>query len=40
MVYSRFRKFFYVWRFDCSPAASQPVSSDAIMSLSFDWQAK
>ena len=40
MVYSRFRKAFYVWRFDCSPAASQPVSQDAIMSLSFDWQAK
>lgn len=38
MVYSRFRKSFYIWRFDCTAATSQPVAQEAIMSLPFDWQ--
>lgn len=40
MVYSRFRKSFYVWRFDCAATAVQPVPAEAIMSLPFDWQAQ
>src|SRR5206468_12090621 len=39
LVYSRFRKAFYVWHFDCNfNPSGDPVPSDAIMQLAFDYQ--
>ncbi len=36
LVYSTFRKAFYVWHFGCG-APPDPVPSDAILALAFDW---
>jgi photosystem II stability/assembly factor-like uncharacterized protein len=36
VVYSTFRKAFYVWHFSCGAGA--PVPTDAIMQYSFDYQ--
>ncbi len=38
VVYSKYRKAFYLWRFDCL-SGPDPVPADAIMSSQFDYQA-
>ena len=39
LIYSRFRKAFYIWHFDCTfDPSGDPVPADAIERLPFDWQ--
>jgi photosystem II stability/assembly factor-like uncharacterized protein len=38
LVYSSFRRMFYIWHFDCNFSGSDPVLSDAIMALDFDYR--
>lgn len=37
LAYSRFRKNFFIWHFDCA-TTPDPVPADGIMALRFDWQ--
>ncbi len=36
MIYSPFRKAFYVWHFDCDFSTADPIQPDSIMRLDFD----
>ena len=38
LAYSSFRNMLYVWHFDCNFSGSDPVLSDAIMALAFDYR--
>ena len=37
-TYSTFRNMLYIWHFDCNFSGSDPVLSDAIMGLAFDYR--
>ena len=36
MIYSPFRKAFYIWHFDCDFSTTDPVQPNSIMRLDFD----
>jgi hypothetical protein len=38
LAYSSFRHMLYIWHFDCNFSGSDPVLSDAIMALAFDYR--
>jgi photosystem II stability/assembly factor-like uncharacterized protein len=38
LAYSPFRRTLYVWHFDCNFSGSDPVLSDAIAALEFDYR--
>jgi photosystem II stability/assembly factor-like uncharacterized protein len=36
MIYSPYRKSFYIWHFDCGSSVNYPIQPDSIMRLDFD----